>query len=164
MKDLVCNYYLHKLNAYVSSKDSYDISFLNNEITSSTCSTSEDLRHLMDSALRHEVIGSNKLQFSLNTFSLESTLYHLKNVNAVQELRLRYAEIEKQENSALEDSTSNKILNGSRDMYDKKYDLAYINLYKYLDGSLNILEDCLNTLKAGIKSKETLIRKDGLNK
>ena len=164
LKDLVCNYYLHKLNAYVSSKDSYDISFLNNEITSSTCSTSEDLRHLMDSALRHEVIGSNKLQFSLNTFSLESTLYHLKNVNAVQELRLRYAEIEKQENSALEDSTSNKILNGSRDMYDKKYDLAYINLYKYLDGSLNILEDCLNTLKAGIKSKETLIRKDGLNK
>ena len=79
-------------------------------------------------------------------------------------MRMRYANIEKAENNTMADSLSNKILNGNRDAYDKKYDLAYINLYKYLNGSLNILEDCMRTLETNMKSKETLLRKDGLNK
>ena len=164
LKDLILEFFMNKLSALCSATDAQDISFIVNEITENNCSTSDQLRHLMDSALRNEVISTNKLHFSLNTFSLESTLYHLKNFNAVQELRLRYAEIEKLENNEMVDSTSNNILNGVRDMYDKKYDLAYINLYKYLNGSLNILEDCLRTMEASTKSRETLIRKDGLNK
>ena len=161
---IISNFYFHKLSAFSSVKTEQDVAFIINDITSNNCSTSDQLRHLMDSALRNEVIGFNKLHFSLNTFSLESTLYHLKNFAAVQELRLRYAEIEKLENNEIVDSTSNNILNGTRAMYDKKYDLAYTNLYKYLNGSLNILEDCLKTLSASTKSRETLIRKDGLNK
>ena len=161
---IISNFYFHKLSALSSVKTEQDVAFIINDITSDNCSTSDQLRHLMDSALRNEVIGSNKLHFSLNTFSLESTLYHLKNFSAVQELRLRYAEIEKLENNEIVDSTSNNILNGIRTMYDKKYDLAYTNLYKYLNGSLNILEDCLKTLSTSTKSRETLIRKDGLNK
>lgn len=164
LKDLILEFFMNKMSALCSATDAQDISFIVNEITENNCSTSDQLRHLMDSALRNEVISTNKLHFSLNTFSLESTLYHLKNFNAVQELRLRYAEIEKLENNEMVDSTSNNILNGVRDMYDKKYDLAYINLYKYLNGSLNILEDCLRTMETSTKSKETLIRKDGLNK
>lgn len=164
LKDLLCDYFSYKIAAITSAADDYDLSFLINEITSDNCSTSEELRHLMDAALRNEVIGSNKIHFCLNTFSLESTLYHVKNFNAVQELRLRYAEIDKLENNEIVDSTSNKILNGCRDMYDKKYDLAYINLYKYLNGSLVILEDCLRAEEASLKSKETLIRKGGINK
>lgn len=162
--NILSNFYFHKLSALSSVKTEQDVAFIINDITSDNCSTSDQLRHLMDSALRNEVIGSNKLHFSLNTFSLESTLYHLKNFSAVQELRLRYAEIEKLENNEIVDSTSNNILNGIRAMYDKKYDLAYTNLYKYLNGSLNILEDCLKTLSTSTKSRETLIRKDGLNK
>ena len=118
----------------------------------------------MDSALRNEVVGSNKLHFSLNTFTLEGTLYHLKNFSAIHEMRMRYANIKKAENNTMADSLSNKILNGNREAYDKKYDLAYINLYKYLNGSLNILEDCMRTMETNMKSKETLLRKDGLNK
>ena len=164
LKDLILEFFMNKISALSSATNEQSISFIINEITENNCSTSDQLRHLMDSALRNEVISTNKLHFSLNTFSLESTLYHLKNFNAVQELRLRYAEIEKLENNEMVDSTSNNILNGVRDMYDKKYDLAYINLYKYLNGSLNILKDCLRTMEASTKSKETLIRKDGLNK
>ena len=164
LKDLVLEFFMNKISALTSATDEQDVSFIVNEITENNCSTSDQLRHLMDSALRNEVISTNKLHFSLNTFSLESTLYHLKNFNAVQELRLRYAKIKKLENNEMIDSTSNNILNGVRDMYDKKYDLAYINLYKYLNGSLNILEDCLRTMETSTKSKETLIRKDGLNK
>ena len=164
LKDLVCGFYMYRLSAITSIKDDFDASFLINEITSNNCSTKNETRHLMDSALRNEVIGSNKLNFSLNTFTLEGTLYHLKNFSAIHEMRMRYANIEKAENNTMADSLSNKILNGNRDTYDKKYDLAYINLYKYLNGSLNILEDCMRTLETNMKSKETLLRKDGLNK
>lgn len=164
LKDLVCGFYMYRLSAITSIKDDFDASFLINEITSNNCSTKNETRHLMDSALRNEVIGSNKLNFSLNTFTLEGTLYHLKNFSAIHEMRMRYANIEKAENNTMADSLSNKILNGNRDTYDKKYDLAYINLYKYLNGSLNILEDCMRTLETNMKSKEMLLRKDGLNK
>ena len=164
LKDLVNGFYMYRLGAITSIKDDYDAAFLANEITSNNCSTQGDLRHLMDSALRNEVVGSNKLHFSLNTFTLEGTLYHLKNFSAVHEMRMRYASIKKADNNEMIDSLSNKILNGNKDAYDKKYDLAYINLYKYLNGSLNILEDCMRTMEANMKSKEALIRKDGLNK
>ena len=164
LKDLVCGFYMYRLSAITSIKDDFDASFLINEITSDNCSTKDELRHLMDSALRNEVVGSNKLHFSLNTFTLEGTLYHLKNFSAIHEMRMRYANIKKAENNTMADSLSNKILNGNREAYDKKYDLAYINLYKYLNGSLNILEDCMRTMETNMNSKETLLRKDGLNK
>ena len=164
LKDLINGFYMYRLSAISAIKDDTDASFLRNEITSNNCSSSEETRHLMDSALRNEIVSSNKLHFSINTFSLENTLYHLKNFNAVQEMRIRYANIQRVEDNTRADSLSNKILKSNRDVYDKKYDLAYINLYKYLNGSLNILEDCMRTMETNMKSKETLIRKDGLNK
>jgi hypothetical protein len=59
---------------------------------------------------------------------------------------------------------SNNILKGMKISYDQKYDVAFANLYKYLNSSLDILEDALNTDLAGMRAKRTLIEKGGIKK
>ena len=164
LKGIVSDYYLYLFSSFSVISSAEDMAFLHNQLTPITSQVTDEMRHVMDTALRNEVVGANKMHFCINTFTLEGTLYHLKNLRAVQELRLRYAQIDKQENIESPDSMSNKILNSMTDMYSAKYDVAYINLYKHLNGSLRITEDCAKTLMSCLKAKETIIRKGGRKK
>ena len=151
--------------AYMGTESDVQLAFINNKITMSDVDgIDKNLKHIIDACLRSEIIGSNKISFCENMFSLESSLYHCKNFKASYELRLRYAEIEKQKGSDKYSSDSNTILRGMEMIYDKKYDNAYINLYKYLNSSTQVLEDSFNTLIDGLLSKNTLIKKGGYNK
>ena len=164
LKGIVSDYYLYLFSSFSVISSAEDMAFLHNQLTPITSQVTDEMRHVMDTALRNEVVGANKMHFCINTFTLEGTLYHLKNLRAVQELRLRYAQIDKLENIESPDSMSNKILNSITDMYSAKYDVAYINLYKHLNGSLRITEDCAKTLMSCLKAKETIIRKGGRKK
>lgn len=164
LKGIVSDYYLYLFSSFSVINSAEDMAFLHNQLTPITSQVTDEMRHVMDTALRNEVVGANKMHFCINTFTLEGTLYHLKNLRAVQELRLRYAQIDKLENIESPDSMSNKILNSITDMYSAKYDVAYINLYKHLNGSLRITEDCAKTLMSCLKAKETIIRKGGRKK
>ena len=151
--------------AYMGAESDAQLAFINGQIAMSDIEgIDKDLKHIIDACLRSEIIGANKISFCENMFSLESSLYHCKNFKSCYELRLRYAEIEKQKNSDKPSSDANTILRGMEKIYDKKYDIAYINLYKYLNSSTQVLEDSLNTLIDGLMSKNTLIKKGGYNK
>ena len=58
---------------------------------------------------------------------------------------------------------NNNILNGMQIIYDKKYDIAYENLYRYLKSSNEVLDDVFKTWIAEIKSKQTLLERKGVN-
>jgi hypothetical protein len=124
----------------------------------------DDLRHLVDTALRGEVNGDLKLSFCSNNFSLENTLYHMKNFKMANDLRIRYEKENASKDGTDEGSISDRILSGLKSTYDKKYDAAYINLYKYLNSSTIVLNDVFNLMLMGIQAKETYARKGGFNK
>ena len=124
----------------------------------------DDLRHLVDTALRGEVNGNLKLSFCSNNFSLENTLYHLKNFKMASELRIRYEKENMSKDGTQEGSLSDRMLMGLRTTYDKKYDSAYINLYKYLNSANIVLNDTLSLMLMGVRAKETYARKGGFNK
>jgi hypothetical protein len=171
------NYYTHELNKIIGDyykiilamygqamQDKDNLDFIGNDIPKESADTVRELRHVMDTALRNEVMGNLKISFSISMFSVESTLYHIKNIKTVQALRLRYAEQKKIGNKELLDSLSNRMLNGIREMYDAKYDNAYINWYKYLISSLEVLADIMNTYLSGLRSKEIIMKKGGTKK
>ena len=165
LNKIVGDYYKTILAMYGQAmQDKENLDFIGNDITKEKAETVKDLRHVMDTALRNEVMSNLKISFSNSMFSVESTLYHIKNVKTVQALRLRYADQKKIENKELLDSLSNRMLNGIREMYDAKYDNAYINWYKYLIGSLAVLADIMSTYLSGLRSKEIIIRKGGTKK
>ena len=122
-----------------------------------------NLKHLVDTGIRGEVTGLLKLQFCLNVFSLESTLYHMKNFKVCKDLRTRYEEEKMSADGTKEGSKSDRILTGLRETYDKKYETSYINLYKHLNSSVAVLEETLNAYLLAISAKETLLKKGGKN-
>ncbi|MGL4877996.1 hypothetical protein [Paraclostridium dentum] len=103
-----------------------------------------------------------KLDYFNNNFNSEETIKHLQQFKAVQELRLRYAKIEKLDAQNNSDQMSNNILQGMLLTYDKKYDVAYANLYRYLNSSNIVLKDALSSYIQEIKSKQTLIERKGI--
>ena len=137
--------------------------FLLGNLTMADINVNANLKHLVDTGIRGEVTGLLKLQFCLNVFSLESTLYHMKNFKVCKDLRTRYEEEKMSADGTKEGSKSDRILTGLRETYDKKYETSYINLYKHLNSSIAVLEETLNAYLLAISAKETLLKKGGKN-
>ena len=159
LKDTILPYYLHLTTMLMHSKTDSEVQFAYGRINMDNCNVSADSRHLMDMSLRSEVTGQMKLSFFENFFSLESTIYHINNFTTMYKFRLRYAQENKSTGADSLSSINNRILNGMSEMYDAKYDNAYINLYKYLTSSNNVLGDTFSTMTSGMVSKDAVIRK-----
>ncbi len=148
----------------LSNKTVSDVNFIFTPITDNSSQVDDNAKHLFDAGISMNERASLKLNFMANAFPVEQTLFHLKNFKAVYLLRKRYAEIDDIDGSNKVDAMSNNILKGMKLSYDQKYDVAYMNLYKYLNSSLDILEDALNTDMAGMRAKRTLIEKGGIKR
>ena len=174
LKDILFHYHSEVITAIfakkrdadgnLSNKTVNDVNFIFSSIRDNSNQVDEDSKHLFDAGISMNERAALKLNFISNAFPVEQTLYHLKNFKAVYLLRKRYAEIDDVDGSNKIDSMSNNILKGMKLSYDQKYDVAYMNLYKYLNSSLDILEDALNTDLAGIRAKRTLIEKGGIKR
>jgi hypothetical protein len=160
LNDILSVYTMGQYTAYAASKNAQDLIFILQNISINDVDVETNYRHLIDTGLRNEVIGNNKLDFAIKNFPLESSLYHLKNFKTAYNLRVRYSQ---EENMSSDNggSMSNSMLKGAKALSSNKYDNAYINLYKYLNSSVKVLEDVFKNLNLGLKSKETLIKKGG---
>ena len=170
LKDILYHYYSEKLVAVCSKKKDggnktvKEVGFMVLPITDCCSDVEEDCKHLFDASLAMGEKANLKINFLQNAFPVEQTLFHLKNFKTIQELRLRYAGIEPTDGKDKTEALSNNILKGMKISYDQKYDVAFANLYKYLNSTLDILEDTTNTELAGIKARRTLIEKGGIKK
>lgn len=168
LKEVVNRFVLNCLSSIISANNETGENnaeqFILGNLTLGDTEVADDLRHLIDLGVRGEVNSSFKINFCLNNFSLESTLYHLKSFKAITELRRRYEEEQMNADGTKDGSKSDRMLKGLRQTYDKKYETSYINLYKHLNSSIELLEDTFNTLLLGINAKEILFKKGGNNK
>ena len=146
----------------VVNKQTTEISLLVDNILLNSSDIQPQSLHLLDSAVRNQIIRTAKLDFYANIFNAEETIAHLKQFKAMYELRLRYANIEKVDGSTKDSQMNNNILEGMRITYDKKYDIAYENLLRYLKSSTDVLDDTLKTWLIEVKSKQTLIERNGI--
>lgn len=96
---------------------------------------------MLDSAVRQQIIKDMKLDYHKLMFNLESTIINLKQLKATQEFRIRYANIEKTDGGTKSNQYNNNVLTASLISYDKKYDIAYENLYRYLNSSNKVIKD-----------------------
>ena len=147
----------------ITNKPTNEINVVLNNILLNSSEIKNDSKHLLDSAIRTQLIKDIKFKYFQNLFNAEETIKHLKQFKATYELRMRYAAIEEEEYpKSNSDQMNNNILKGMQVIYDKKYDIAYENLYRYLRSSNNVLDDIFKTWIAEIKSKQTLIERKGV--
>lgn len=161
LHNIVSNFWT---NFFLSSnnKTSSEIKMLLDNILLSSSDIKLDAKHLLDTAVRQEIIKTMKLQYYNMMFNAEETIKQLKQLKAMKELRLRYAKIEEVEGSTKTNQHNNNVLQVSKLIYDKKYEIAYENLYRYLSSSNKVLNDALQTWIQEIKSKQILIERKGI--
>lgn len=147
-----------------NNKTAGEIKLLLNNILLNSSDVQNDAKHLLDSAVRQEIIKTMKFEYYNMMFNAEETIKQLKQFKAVYELRLRYSKIKELDGSTKTNQSNNNILQASKMIYDKKYEIAYENLYRYLSSSNKLLNDSLQTWIQEIKSKQILIERKGINK
>ena len=144
------------------NKNTSDIKMLLDNILLSSSNVIDNAKHLLDSAVRESIVKNMKLNYFSTMFNAEETIKHLKQLKAMQELRLRYSKIDEVIGDTKTNQMNNNILIASKLIYDRKYEIAYENLYRYLTSSNKILEDTLQTYIQEMKSKQILIERNGI--
>ena len=144
------------------NKNTSEIKMLLDNILLSSSNVIDNAKHLLDSAVRESIVKNMKLNYFSTMFNAEETIKHLKQLKAMQELRLRYSKIDEVIGDTKTNQMNNNILTASKLIYDRKYEIAYENLYRYLTSSNKILEDTLQTYIQEMKSKQILIERNGI--
>lgn len=148
----------------IADKPLNEIELITNNIILNNSDVIPETSHLLDAAVRAQIIKTLKFNYFMNLFNAEKTMIHLKQFKATYLLRLRYAKMETLDGSTKTNQMNNNILKAMEKTYDKRYDTAYENLYRYLSSSNKVLADILQTIAVEIKSKQTLIERKGIKK
>lgn len=161
LHDIIADFWRDYMLA-TSNKTVSEIRMILKNILLSSSSINADAKHLLDSAVRQQIIKDMKMDYFNLMFNAEETIIHLKQLKAMQELRVRYAKIEEVNGNTKTNQMNNIILNSSKMVYNKKYEIAYENLYRYLNSSNKVLRDSFQTWILEIKSKQILIERKGI--
>lgn len=161
LSKIVSNFWANFLTASIN-KSTDEIKMILDNILLSSSDVLDNVKHLLDTAVREGIIKNMKLEYFATLFNAEETIKHLKQLKAVKELRLRYAKIDSVVGNSKTNQMNNNILIANKLLYDKKYDIAYENLYRYLTTSNRVLNDTLQTYIQEMKSKQILIERKGI--
>lgn len=168
MKDLIFFYTEGLLNAisnfWVQSapfvvgqskdKKEYILNDIKNYNDSPT--VADNKKHMLDFAVRNEIIRQQKTAFLQKMFPTDETLLKLRNFKASYELRKKYAVIEDMNKETIEASDHNALLKSTTAIYDNKYDSSYTALYKYFNSANKTLGDVMTTTVQERKAKQYL--------
>lgn len=161
LENILSNFFSNFMLASIN-KNTSEIKMLLDNILLSSSNVIDNAKHLLDSAVRESIVKNMKLNYFSTMFNAEETIKHLKQLKAMQELRLRYSKIDEVIGDTKTNQMNNNILIASKLIYDRKYEIAYENLYRYLTSSNKILEDTLQTYIQEMKSKQILIERNGI--
>lgn len=140
-----------------------DLSFLAKKYEMKTTAIkNKDLYHVSDSIIRSQIIMDQKLRMFKKLFSYNETVNHVRACKVAKDLRRRYYEEEQMKNSLYLDVTKNTMLMNSQMAYDRKYKENLFNLYKYMNSSVILINECLDMYIQEAQAKIILVKEEGI--
>nr|DAU23763.1 MAG TPA: hypothetical protein [Caudoviricetes sp.] len=152
--------YLNKQNTamqnYINSLFTYAAYSENTNIKNYTSKTvsNKNLTHVTDYITKSKIGLKQQIRLYNKLFTLDETIYHLRAVKVAKEQLKRYKSNERIEDKNLLTKSANDLLVESRLVAEKKYEENFYGLYKYLNSSVIIFNECMNTY---VKQKRSLI-------
>lgn len=119
--------------------------------------TNPNLKHLSDQISRSQVMREQKNRLMNKIFNVDNTIRHLEQWQAAEKQRERYYQEQYGDSGTYLDSHSNAILRSCRSSYDAAYNQALYNVFKYFDGSINMMSDILGMSVTEAQAKGKLI-------
>lgn len=161
-KDLVdiLEDYLNKQNVamqnYINSLFTYAAYSENTNLKNFTSKTVADknLTHVTDYITKSKIGLKQQIRLFNKLFTLDETIYHLRAVKVAKEQLKRYKSNKRLEDKNLLTKSANDLLIESRLVAEKKYEENFYGLYKYLNSSVIIFNECMNVYT---KQKRSLI-------
>lgn len=161
-KDLVdiLEDYLNKQNVamqnYINSLFTYAAYSENTNLKNFTSKTVSDknLTHVTDYITKSKIGLKQQIRLFNKLFTLDETIYHLRAVKVAKEQLKRYKSNKRLEDKNLLTKSANDLLIESRLVAEKKYEENFYGLYKYLNSSVIIFNECMNVYT---KQKRSLI-------
>jgi hypothetical protein len=152
--------YIANIMSLASDANISDLSMLTMPYnTKSSDIKDKNLIHLSDAIIRSAVIRKQKVNFLRKINTPRETSLHVKSCKAASEFKARYLQEEYKNPSNILDLYNNAILSESVNSYEKKYEENFRNLYKYLNSSVILINECLMTFLKEAQGKAILINK-----
>ena len=114
--------------------------------------------HLTDFLTKSNIYVQQKLRLHKKFFDIDESIIHIRGIKVAKEQSLRYYKINPVEEKDDLDVSSNLLLQESRYVSEKKYKDNLLNLYKYLNSSVILLDESLNLSLKQAKSIATINR------
>ena len=122
----------------------------------------KNLQHISDYIIKSQIVRNQKTRMYNKLFNKAEALNKIKACEGCKELYQRYLKEEKRSNNDFIDVMSNMTLEQSKLIYEKKLYENLYELYKYLNSSVIILEECLNLYTKEARAKLLLINEEGI--
>lgn len=148
-QNLATQNYINSIFTYVSYAETDNLK----KYTSSSI-TNKNLIHVTDYITKSKIGLKQHIRLYKKLFTLDETIFHLRAVKVAKEQLKRYKSIERIEDKNLLTKNSNDLLIESRIIAEKKYKENFYGLYKYLNSSVILFNECMNTY---VKQKRSLI-------
>lgn len=141
--------YINSLLTYAAYAETTNM----NRYTSKTIKN-KNLTHITDYITKSKISIRQQIKLYNKLFTIDETIYHLKSVKIAKEQLKRYKLNEEMEDKNLLTKSANDLLTESILIAEKKYEENFYGLYKYLNSSVILFNECMNTF---VKQKRSLI-------
>ena len=155
IEDYVMNLYA-TVNSYVNNTITYCSMSKTETLNNITTKTMNDknLSHITDYMTKSCIMLDQKLRLYKKMYTIDQSIFHYRSAKIANEQVKRYKKNKKVENTNLLNRFGNEILKESIVISEKKYEENLYSLYKYLNSSVIMLNECAS---ATAKQKAALV-------
>ena len=114
----------------------------------------KDLSHVSDYLTKSKIGLNQQLKLYYKMFDMDESIFHLRSVKVAKEQLKRYKKNKRIQDSNALTKSANDLLKESIMVAEKKYEENFYGLYKYLNSSVILFNECTNTT---VKQKQALI-------
>lgn len=114
----------------------------------------KNLSHVADYIVKSNIALKQRLKLFSKLYTIDKSIYHFRAIKVANEQIKRYKTNNMIQNKNVLTKMSNGILQESILIAEKKYEENFYSLYKYLNSSVILLDECTNI---AVKQKSALI-------
>ena len=153
-KSVLDNYWINT-GALLIGKPSDYKKFIMSDIPQSF-TVEREKQHMLDLAMRSQIHRKSKASFAAKICPVDETLVHLRSLKMVTDLMIRYLDSDIEDRTTEYGSSSKTMLDACIVNYNNKYNYTYKNTYKYLNSSVELIDEVLQLMIQEGKTKKYL--------
>ncbi len=162
LKESTSQYYIDLMNIS-GETEKHNIHFATKKYNQGSSNlNNKDLQHMSDYVIKSQVIRDQKERMMRKLINEDESLCKITACEVARELSLRYEQEVFRNNNEVSDLFNNIILKESRLQYEKKLENNLYELYKYLNSSVILLDECLRLYIREARAKNILIKQGDL--